>query len=154
MCQGPDIISALDPIIQRNDNFTKVTQQLLAVSKLLPSYFPNKKGELFLVPQFYDTERVEKDLKTEHKFLQYKSLPNLTIPGQQVLTFSTNAIVNGVISSLNKTPLPSVEDLVCGKDPQCKNLFSQYKNNGDDMWKLITEATLNRIKSCYKKERE
>lgn len=148
-------ISALDPVIQRNDNFTQGWRHLLVASKLLPSYFSREQGELFLVPQFYDTERIQKDHKTEHKFLQHKSLPNLTIPGQQILAFSSNAIVNGVRSSINKTPLPSVEDLVCGEDQQRKKIFQQYKQNGIDMWNLITEeATLNRIKSCYKKERE
>ena len=148
-------ISALDPVIQRNDNFTQGWRHLLVASKLLPSYFSREQGELFLVPQFYDTERIQKDHKTEHKFLQRKSLPNLTIPGQQILAFSTNAIVNGVRSSINKTPLPSVEDLVCGEDQQRKEIFQQYKQNGIDMWNLITEeATLNRIKSRYIQERE
>ena len=61
----------------------------------------------------------------------------MTDDGKMFFNLASNAIANGIKSSLKKTPLPSIEELFCGENEKNKALFQSLKRNGDNMWERI-----------------
>lgn len=112
-------------------------------NEVMLSYFPKKRGEMFLTPSMGDVE--------QHNFLGYDTTQKgLSKEGQAILGLSGNVIVNGVRNSLSGEPLPSVRELVCGNDENSLKLFDKLKENGIKIWQKISENMVISSKARHK----
>ena len=107
-----------------------------AKQEIEPAYFSGKKGEFLLIQKIYEASDLN-DWGSEHNLLSDKSKKIMTEDGKMFFGFASNVIVNGMKSSLEKTPLPSIKELLCSKDEKNEELFERLKQNGDDMWEKI-----------------
>ncbi len=108
------------------------------------SYFPKERGEFFLTPKMggsLDEGIILNASSIEHDFYGYDFAKlNLCEEGKLILKFSGNAIINGVLNSLEGRKLPSVKNLVCGKDKNMQKIFDQVRKRGEKIWDLMPKA--------------
>ena len=126
------------------NNFKEAVRILHASKeKIEPSYFPEKQGEFFLIDKIYNSCN-SLIWDKEHNLLNNDREP-MTNAGKVLFNFAANAIAGGIKSSLEETPLPSVEQLVCGENENNKVLFQKLKENGEILWRKIKNIIKIRI---------
>lgn len=138
-------VSAQDWEIRHYNNFEKEIRPLSKNNKVLLSYFPDKKGEMFLAPSL--GEDVE-----QHGFLGYNTnKKGLNVEGKFILGLSGNIIANGVKNSLSGKPLPPVKEIACGQNKKLLEFFDKLQENGKKMWQQISLNTAIRLKAQHTK---
>ena len=139
-------VSAKDFEVYHFNSFEHEVHALSQNNAVLMSYFPEKRGEFFLTPS------MGKDVE-EHNFLGYDlNQKGLSPEGKAMLKFAGNAVVNGVKNSLEEKTLPPVKEIVCGQDAEAKKLFNKLKENGAEMWQIISKNITARFKSARAKQ--
>ena len=119
--------SAKDTEIWHQNTFHQQIRDLNQKGELNFSYFPDKKGDIFVAPSVIKNEKEE----LEHNFSNCISpYHELTKDGQNMLRFSRNAIVNGIKSSILNIPLGNIQSLVCGENLTAREIFQQALENG------------------------
>lgn len=139
-------VSAKDFEVEHFNSFEHEVHALSQNNAVLMSYFPEKRGEFFLTPS------MGKDVE-EHNFLGYDlNQKRLSPEGKAMLKFAGNAVVNGVKNSLEGKTLPPVKEIVCGQDAEAKKLFNKLKENGAEMWQIISKNITARFKAARAKQ--
>lgn len=132
-------VSAKDKDIHHYNNFEKEIHMMSKKDEVLLSYFPEKRGEMFLTPTM---GRV-----SQHNFFGYDTTySGLSKEGQVMLGFAGSAIVNGVKNSMSGEPLPLVKDIVCGDNEKFREFFDVLQENGAKMWQEVSVKSSQRLK--------
>ena len=122
--------------------FDSVGRKIILEEKPEISFFPEKQGNVFIV-----SDTCNGTTNQEHGFCLKgsDSFQNLSKEGIDLIELESNAIVNGIRSSLSHTNLPSVKELVAGDDKDLLSLFYQANVNGKDVYeKMLFKAKLLR----------
>ena len=80
----------------------------------------------------------DKIYNSEEEFLKYKNWDKLSPDGQLFLGLLSNAVANSVKGAIERKPLPSTEELVCGQDAKTRALFAQMVETGRKLWNEIS----------------
>ena len=146
---------AKDMVVRHGNNFQRNIQQLNNNNRLQISYFPKEKGEVFVVPSFMIDELDGHNFIwsfTKRKEIFYDLKPtsqnnwitenNPIKSSQALIGMMGNVLVNGVLNSIEKKPLPGTKDLVCQ--------YREFGNNNalansqvSDVFKTIYEIAEN-----------
>ena len=130
--------SARDYDVKHYNQFEAHIRAIIKPDGIGLSWFPDKLGNVFLVPQIYTGEYAE-----DHNFHGYDlNKTDISEDGRKLIIFEGNAIVNGVKRSMSHTTIPSVKDLVAGGDKELEADFDRAVQNG----KFAYEKILERIK--------
>ncbi|MBP5534511.1 MAG: hypothetical protein J6Y03_03290 [Alphaproteobacteria bacterium] len=140
--------------IYNYNNFKEEIKEMTRVrkEKIEPSYFPGKKGEFFLIHKIYDSSDWLDGADGEHNLLNSSQSEPMSEDGKILFEFAANAITNGIKSSLEKTPLPSIEELVCGQSEKDKSLFQTFKKNGEELWAKMKKNITASLSARYKQK--
>lgn len=145
-------VSADDCKLSFDNNFSKIARE--NKDKIYASYLPGKKGEFFITGKIYTPfdDGEPKNPDVEHSFFTQLEWNRLTDSGKYLSLFQSNAIANGVKSSIEGTPLPSVEQLICNDDERCKTAFNKMKENGEKVWNSIHQKSLENGRKRYQEK--
>ncbi|MCQ2741673.1 MAG: hypothetical protein MJ210_06145, partial [Alphaproteobacteria bacterium] len=140
--------SAKDEETDHHNCFQDEIREMSKNNEVMLSYFPDKRGELFLTPSM--GEDIE-----QHNFLDYDTtIKGLSKEGQAILGLSGDTIVNGIKNSLSGKSLPMVKDLVCGQDEKHRQFFDKLKKNGIEMWeKMALRKIVRNINKQYAEQK-
>lgn len=127
--------STRDYDVKHYNLFEKHIRNIIKPDGIGLSWFPDKRGNIFLVPQIYNGEYGE-----DHNFHGY-SLDNseLSEDGRALIIFESNAITNGVKSSISNATLPEIKELVTSGDKDLEMKFEQAVRNGNKGYNQILE---------------
>lgn len=131
--------SADDDRLNHYNNFNYVVRSM-PDRNVTFSYFPDRKGELILVPSV--GHKI-----AQHNFIGYDSrYGGLSKEGKIFVEMSGNAVINGIKNSLTDEPLPSVKDLICGHNRYYEKIFDRLEQNGIKMWNRIVKGSTKILK--------
>lgn len=132
--------SAKDWEHNHSNNFEHEVRRMSKKGEFKLSYFPAEKGELMIAPSM--GEHID-----DHDFLGYNpQWKELSPEGKVLLGFAGNAMINGIKSSISGTALPSVRDLLCGRNKRAEEIFNAISHTGAQIWQMIQQNTVERLK--------
>ncbi len=118
------------------DHLNRFNEQLWEINqeKYIPlSYFPKKRGDLFVVSMTGMGEYAP----DQHNFWGLNPKEGMAKDFRLMLTMECNAIVNGIKNALTENPVMlSTKDLVCGPTVSGRR-FEQVRKNGEDLYAEI-----------------
>ena len=119
--------SAMDTETQHYNNFEMALQAIRKEEKIPFSYFPDKRGNLFLAGTMGRGE-------DEHNFWGFKHKESMDKQGQALLLFERKVLLNGVKNSLTpEKGIPTVRELAVD-DQVSADLFAKAEENGKHLY--------------------
>ncbi len=141
--------SAADETLWHQNNFHEELKGLAQKENIGFCYFPDKKGDLFIVSSITKDKNPDK----EHTLTDYLTDENvLTREGRLLISFENNVLLNGVRSSLEGRFLPDTQELICANNPKTAKFFEQAKQNGALLYKRIRDIIALRLKMLHAKQ--
>lgn len=131
--------STSDDKIRHYNQFESQARKIIRHDGMGLSWFPGRRGNVFLVPQIITGECSSTSLfSSEHTYYNYDTNErDFTPDGITLLAFEKNAIVNGVRAAIDGVPIPSVGKLVAGDDQDLMREFNRATLNGDFVWESL-----------------
>ena len=131
--------STSDNDIRHYNQFEALVRQIVKHDGIGLSWFPERRGNVFLVPSITTSDFSSLGLfSSEHSYYGYDTNDrDFTPDGNILLEFEKNAIVNGVKNALAGAPIPSVQELVTGGDADLLREFERATRNGNNAWNLV-----------------
>ena len=135
--------SAYDLLVDHNNNFHKYAKEIRKQGLFKPAWFPDQRGNIFIVPDVRTGERPDDHLmlvynpNAQREIAKHEFVDEYTANGKILVKFIGNTIVNGVVGSIIGGPILQPKFLLSGCSPEGLAIFDQSVKDGEDIYANI-----------------